>query len=60
MHCGSYGMCRGVGAKLAAGARLDNTFEGLVGLKAHIVVANWALDVAGYFASASSYSSYAR
>ena len=50
----------GIGAKLAAGRRLDNKFEGLVGLKAHVVVANWALDVAGYFASASSYSSYAR
>ena len=50
----------GVGAELAAGARLDNKSEGLVGLKAHVVVAIWALDVAGYFASASSPSSYAR
>ena len=50
----------GVGAELAAGAQLDNKFEGLVGLKAHVVVANWALGVAGYFARASSYSSYAR
>ena len=49
-----------VGAEDAAGARLDNKSEGLVGLKAHVVVANWTLDVAGYFASASSYSSYAR
>ena len=51
---------QGVGAELAARARLDNKFEGLVGLKAHVVVANWALDVADYFVSASSYSSYAR
>ena len=50
----------GVGTEDAAGTRLESKSEGLVGLKAHVVVANWALDVAGYFASASSYSSYAR
>ena len=50
----------GAGAEVAAGARLNNKFKGLVGLKTHVVVANWALDVAGYFASASSSSSYAR
>ena len=50
----------GVGAEDAAGARLESKSEGLVGLKAHVVVANWALDVAGCFASASGSSSYAR
>ena len=50
----------GVGAEDAAGARLKSRSEGLVGLKAHVVVANWALDVAGCFASASDSSSYAR
>ena len=50
----------GVGAEDAAGARLESKSEGVVGLKAHVVVANWALDVAGYFASASRSSSYAR
>ena len=50
----------GVGAEDAAGARLKSKSEGLVGLKAHVVVANWALDVASYFASASSSSSCAR
>ena len=50
----------GVGAEDAAGARLESRSEGLVGLKAHVVVANWALDVAGCFASASGSSSYAR
>ena len=50
----------GVGAEDAAGARLQSRSEGLVGLKAHVVVANWALDVAGCFASASGSSSYAR
>ena len=39
----------GVGTEVVAGARLDNKFEGLVGLKAHVSVANWAVDVAGYF-----------
>ena len=50
----------GVGAEVAARARLENKSEGLAGLEAHVVVANWALDVAGYFASASSSSRYAR
>ena len=50
----------GVGAEDAAGARLESKSEGLVGLKAHVVVANWALDVARCFASASGSRSYAR
>ena len=50
----------GVGAEDAAGARLDNKSEGLVGLKAHVVVANWALDVARCFERATGTSSYAR
>ena len=50
----------GVGAEDAARARLQSKSEGLVGLKAHVVVANWALDVAGCFASASGSSCYAR
>ena len=50
----------GVGAEDAAGARLESKSEGLVGLKAHVVVANWALDVAGCFARATGTSSYAR
>ena len=50
----------GVGAEDAAGARLQSKSEGLVGLKAHVVVANWALDVAGCFARATGTSSYAR
>jgi hypothetical protein len=50
----------GAGAEDAAGARLKSRYEGLVGLKAHVVVAIWALDVAGCFASASGSSSYAR
>ena len=51
---------KGVGAEDAAGARLESKSEGLVGLKAHVVVANWALDVAGCFAMATGTSSYAR
>ena len=50
----------GVGAEDAAGARLESKSEGLLGLKAHVVVANWALDVAGCFARATGTSSYAR
>ena len=50
----------GVGAEDAAGARLESRSEGLVGLKAHVVVANWALDVAGCFARATGTSGYAR
>ena len=50
----------GVGAEDAAGARLESKSEGLVGLKAHVVVANWALDVAGCFARVTGASSYAR
>ena len=50
----------GVGAEDAAGARLESKSEGLVGLKAHEVVANWSLDVAGCFARATGTSSYAR
>ena len=51
---------QGVGAEDAARARLQSRSEGLVGLKAHVVVANWALDVAGCFARATGTSSYAR
>ena len=50
----------GVGTEDAAGTRLESKSEGLVGLKAHVVVANWALDVAGCFARATGTSSYAR
>ena len=50
----------GVGTEDAAGTRLESRSEGLVGLKAHVVVANWALDVAGCFARATGTSSYAR
>ena len=50
----------GVGAEDAAGARMESKSEGLVGLKAHFVVANWALDVAGCFARATGTSSSAR
>ena len=50
----------GVGAEDAAGARLKSKSEGLVGPKAHVVVANWALDVASCFARATGTSNYAR
>ena len=33
----------GVGAEVVAGARPKSKSQGLVGLKAHVVVANWAL-----------------
>ena len=59
-HCCSCGVRRGGWGRGRCWARLECKSEGLVGLKAHVVVANWALDVAGCFARATGTSSYAR
>ena len=61
LHTAAVVACaEGVGTEVAAVAELQSKSEGLAGLKAHVVVANWALDVAGCFARATGTSSYAR